>query len=100
MSIKFFKKIEPTQSVYHHMKIDESVYALYDDKMDNPVAYGSKNLVQMKLNSVLQKTTSSELILMYYKRSSESNHPFKVFETKTFKIVRDINNKIVSVKEK
>lgn len=60
------KKINPKAILYHYFEKSPTELALYDDEMDQPVAYGSKNLVDAMVRSLDKRVT-----IVYYKRDSD-----------------------------
>jgi hypothetical protein len=57
------KKLNKSAMIYHHFELSPTEFALYDDELDMPVAYGSKNLVD-----VLLRNLNKSVIIIYYKR--------------------------------
>jgi len=67
-----FKKINPAMLVYHYFQRSPSEFVLFDDEMDLPIIYGSRNLV----DSTVRKLSSSVTII-YYKRDNSEKAAFK-----------------------
>lgn len=66
------KRINPKALLYHYFEKSVSEFALYDDDMDLPVSYGSRNLVDGTVRK-LNKTVS----VVYYKRDLTDKTSFK-----------------------
>ncbi len=72
------KKINPKTKLYHHFELSTSQFALYDDEMDMPVVYGSRNLVDATIRNLTKSTT-----IIYYKRDLVDKLSFKKKATYT-----------------
>jgi hypothetical protein len=57
------KRINPNAVLYHFFQKSVSEYTLFDDEMDYPVSYGSKNLVEGTIRKLDKAVT-----VIYYKR--------------------------------
>ncbi len=57
------KRINPEAILYHYFERSVSKFALYDDELDLPVAYGSRNLVDGTVRKL-----SKTITIIYYKR--------------------------------
>ena len=57
------KRINPDALLYHFFQKSVTEYVLFDDEMDYPVSYGSKNLVEGTIRKLDKKVT-----VIYYKR--------------------------------
>lgn len=57
------KRINPEARLYHYFEKSVTEFALYDDELDMPVSYGSRNLV----DGTVRKLDRS-IIIIYYKR--------------------------------
>lgn len=57
------KRVDPNAVIYHYFERSPSEFALYDDELDMPIAWGSKNLVDAKVRSLPPKVS-----VAYYKR--------------------------------
>jgi hypothetical protein len=66
------KRINPKQILYHYFERSPSSFALYDDELDMPVAYGSRNLVDAMVRSFRPTIT-----VVYYKRDMGDKISFK-----------------------
>ena len=66
------KKIDPTALLYHYIERSPTQFVLFDDKMDMPIAWGSRNLV----DSVIRRL-SSKVNVVYYKRDLIDKASFK-----------------------
>ena len=66
------KRVNPKQILYHYFERSPSEFALFDDELDMPVAYGSRNLVDAMVRS-LKKSIS----VIYYKRDQADKYSFK-----------------------
>ena len=54
-----FKKINPKEKIFYYIEINPTTVALYDSEFDQPLVYGSKNLVSAvitKLNPKIKIT--------------------------------------------
>ena len=66
------KRVNPDSLIYHYFERSVSKFALYDDELDMPVAYGSRNLVDSMVRKLDKKTT-----IIYYKRDPRDKITFK-----------------------
>jgi hypothetical protein len=66
------KRVNPKQLLYHYFERSPSDFALYDDEMDMPVAYGSRNLVDAIVRSLRKSVT-----VVYYKRDAGDKVSYK-----------------------
>ena len=66
------KKVNPKQILYHYFERSPSEFALYDDELDMPIAYGSRNLVDSMVRSL-----SPTVTVAYYKRDTADKFSFK-----------------------
>jgi hypothetical protein len=66
------KKVSPKQILYHYYERSPSEFALYDDEMDMPIAYGSRNLVDSMVRNL-----SPHITVVYYKRDMTDKVSFK-----------------------
>jgi hypothetical protein len=74
------KKINPKALLYHYFERTVTEFALFDDDLDMPVAWGSRNLVD-----ALVRKLSRSVSVVYYKRDTTDKISFKrkvVFEGK------------------
>lgn len=60
-----FKKLDPAQKLFHHFELEVSKFALYDDELDMPIIYGSRNLVDATVRKLPE-----DIVIMYYKRDT------------------------------
>ena len=60
------KRVNPKTLLYHYFERDVSNFALYDDELDMPVAYGSRNLVDAMVRNL-----SKSVSVVYYKRDTD-----------------------------
>ena len=58
------KRINPKSILYHYFQMDSTKNVLFDDDMDMPVSYGSKNLVEGTITKLAKHVT-----VIYYKRN-------------------------------
>jgi hypothetical protein len=58
------KRINPNAILYHYFQMTPVKSVLFDDDMDMPVAYGSKNLVEGTITHLSKNVT-----VIYYKRN-------------------------------
>ena len=68
------KRVDPNAVIYHYFERSPSEFVLYDDEMDMPVAYGSKNLVDARVRSLSPKVS-----IAYYKRDVDKTSFKKKF---------------------
>jgi hypothetical protein len=66
------KRINPEATIYHYFEKSVTEFALYDDDLDMPVSYGSKNLV----DGTVRKLDKS-ITIIYYKRDMIDKISFK-----------------------
>lgn len=66
------KRVNPKQILYHYFERSPSEFALYDDELDMPVAYGSRNLVDSMVRNLSPRVT-----VVYYKRDMGDKVSFK-----------------------
>ena len=66
------KRVNPKQLLYHYFERSPSEFALFDDELDMPVAYGSRNLVDAVVRSLRKSVT-----VVYYKRDITDKVSFK-----------------------
>ena len=66
------KKVKPNQLLYHYFEKSTTEFALYDDELDMPIAWGSRNLVDSAVRSLKKSIT-----VIYYKRDITDNISFK-----------------------
>ena len=66
------KKINPKALLYHYFERSVTEFALYDDEMDMPVAYGRRNLVD-----ALVRRLSKSISVADYKRDTTDKISFK-----------------------
>lgn len=43
------KKLNATEKIFYHFKLDATTYALFDSELDTALAHGSYNMVSQKL---------------------------------------------------
>lgn len=67
-----FKRINPEAKLYHYFERSVTEFALYDDELDMPIVYGSRNLV----DGTIRKLDKS-VIIVYYKRDMSDKMAFK-----------------------
>jgi len=53
-------------SVFHYFEKSPTQFALYDDELDMPIMYGSRNLVDAMVRKL-----SKDVMVIYYKRDSD-----------------------------
>lgn len=51
------KKIEKTERLFYHYKINPSIYTLFDSDMSTPIAYGSFNYVSGVISQLPKNST-------------------------------------------
>jgi hypothetical protein len=68
------KRVNPKALLYHYFERSVTEFALYDDELDMPVAYGSKNLVDSMVRSFPKTIT-----IIYYKRDVVDKFSFKKY---------------------
>jgi hypothetical protein len=51
------KKIEFTERLFFHYKLDASTYSLFDSSMSTPIAYGPINFVAATIKNLPAKST-------------------------------------------
>jgi hypothetical protein len=61
------KKINPKAILYHYFEKSPSELVLYDDELDQPIAYGSRNLVD-----AMVRTLDKRVTVIYYKRDIDT----------------------------
>jgi hypothetical protein len=66
------KRVNPKQILYHYLERSPSEFVLFDDEMDMPVAYGSRNLVDSMVRNL-----SPHITVIYYKRDMADKVSFK-----------------------
>lgn len=66
------KRVNPKQILYHYFELSVSQFALFDDELDMPVAYGSRNLVDAMVRSFRKSIN-----VVYYKRDGSDKVSFK-----------------------
>jgi len=66
------KKVDPKQVLYHYFERSPGEFALYDDELDMPIAYGSRNLVDTMVRKLDPINT-----VIYYKRDVADKASFK-----------------------
>ena len=66
------KRIDPKAVIYHYFELSASEFSLFDDELDMPVAYGSRNLVDATVRNLPPKVT-----VAYYKRDGADKISFK-----------------------
>jgi len=66
------KRIDPKAVIYHYFERSPTEFALYDDEIDMPIAYGSRNLVDAMVRNLPPKIT-----VAYYKRDGADGISFK-----------------------
>ena len=66
------KKIDPAAVVYHYFEKSPSEFVLFDNEMDMPIVYGSRNLVDSTVRKLSQSVT-----VVYYKRDTQEKNAFK-----------------------
>lgn len=74
------KEIAPNETMFYWYELGESMYALYDSDMGEPVSYGSLNLVVGTIRSINEEVIAKKrkpCILWYFKR--DSNNGWKKF---------------------
>lgn len=80
------KQVDKDQKLYHLFKLNVTEYALFDDKMDMPVQYGSLNKVEAAVTSLRKHIKG--IFIVYYDRDLSFKSSFKRNDTKT-----RVNNK-------
>ena len=83
-----FKQIDKKQVLYHYFKIDEGIYSLFDDEMDYPVVYGSKNLVEATV-----KNLRKDAYVLFYKKNNKNVYEEDKQKNFLFKSQYDKNKK-------
>jgi hypothetical protein len=71
-----FKKIDPTFNIFHHFELKPGLFALYDDELDMPVAYGSKDLVWIAMNRIKAYPNFETVLVIYYKRDNRNKSSY------------------------
>ena len=66
------KKVNPKQILYHYFERSTTDFALFDDELDMPVAYGSRNVVDSMVRNLRKSIT-----IIYYKRDLSDKLSFK-----------------------
>ena len=66
------KRVNPKAVLYHYFERSVTEFALFDDELDMPVAYGSRNLVDAMVRSFPKNIT-----VVYYKRDTVDRISFK-----------------------
>ena len=66
------KRINPRAVLYHYFEKSPSEFALFDDELDMPVAWGSRNLVD-----AMTRTLHKSVTVIYYKRDIADKVSFK-----------------------
>ena len=64
--------IDHTQKLFHHFELSVSKFVLYDDELDMPIIYGSKNLVEGVIHAL-----PTDVVIIYYKRDSTDKTSYK-----------------------
>ena len=67
------KEIDPKETIFYWYELGESMYALYDSDMGEPVSYGSLNLVVGTIRAINGEVTEGKrkkCILWYFKRDA------------------------------
>lgn len=66
------KRVNPKALLYHYFERSPTEFAIYDDELDMPIAYGSKNLV----DSVVRRL-NKVITIIYYKRDNADKVSYK-----------------------
>lgn len=66
------KRVNPKALLYHYFEKSVSEFVLFDDDLDMPVAFGSRNLVDAMVRSLNPK-----IVVVYYKRDISDKVSFK-----------------------
>ena len=66
------KRIDPNALIYHYFERSISEYALFDDDLDMPVSWGSRNLV----DGTVRKLPAS-VTVVYYRRDFTDRISYK-----------------------
>lgn len=66
------KRVNPKALLYHYFEKAIGEYVLFDDELDMPIAFGSRNLVDAKVRSL-----NSNITVVYYKRDISDKVSFK-----------------------
>ena len=67
------KEISPNETIFYWYELGESMYALYDTDMGEPISYGSINLVVGTIRAINEEVMSGKrkkCVLWYFKRDS------------------------------
>ena len=67
------KEISPDETIFYWYELGESMYALYDTDMGEPISYGSINLVVGTIRAINEEVMSGKrkkCVLWYFKRDS------------------------------
>ncbi len=67
------KEISPSETIFYWYELGDSVYALYDSDMGEPISYGSLNLVVGTIRAINDEVISRKrrpCILWYFKRDN------------------------------
>lgn len=66
------KRIDPSILVYHYFEKSPTEFSLFDDELDMPIMYGSKNLVDATVRKL-----AVTVKVIYYKRDTTEKYAFK-----------------------
>jgi len=66
------KRIDSSMVVYHYFEKSPTEFVLFDDELDMPIIYGSRNLVDATVRKL-----PSTVTVIYYKRDTTEKSAFK-----------------------
>jgi len=66
------KRIKPDVLVFHYFEKSPTEFVLFDDELDMPIIYGSRNLVDSTVRKLSKNVT-----VIYYKRDTVEQSSFK-----------------------
>jgi len=58
--------------VYHYFEKSPTEFVLFDDELDMPIMYGSRNIVDATVRKL-----STSITVIYYKRDTTEKYAFK-----------------------
>ena len=67
------KEIDPKETIFYWYDLGESMYAVYDGDMGEPISYGSLNLVVGTIRAINAEVTQGKrkkCVLWYFKRDA------------------------------
>lgn len=69
-----YNYIDKKNLIYHHFKLSNILYVLWDERFDMPIAYGSSQRIQAVVNQIPKTST-----IYYYKEDLAVKNSFKFY---------------------